>query len=190
MALPITQITLPFDNARGATTNVTYSNNSFKLNLVKDTNYGEKIYVKEGSIEFPAIDLGQFYMKVTKIEVPGNFPNTTLTKVFTSTSNDAKTFTAYQQVDNSGNMLSPQGRYIRVKVELSGGENLLRILRNDFIQGDSIQFDADNQVVLDGSMYLRIEHIKTFTKNAAVSEGFIYSTPIGNYKKIDKIEVI
>lgn len=189
MNLPITQITLPFENSKALTVDVIYTNNAFRLNLAKTTDYGKNIYAKNGTIEFTLIDLGQFYMKINKIDIAGSFPSTTSMKVYTCTSNNSISFSDYVALNPDGTINSPQARYLKLKIELTGGEEVLSILRNDFVNGDSIQFDADSEVTLDGSMYLKTSYEKNLIKDTNYNDGFIFSSSIGDYKKINKIEV-
>lgn len=192
MALPIREVTKPYDNSRASTFDVSYSANSFKLTVLSSAADGTSFYKDIGYIEIPAMDLGQFYMNIKKAEILGNIPSGTSFKVYTSTSTDAQTYSPYVQTDPDLTIKSPQGRYIRIKIEFYGARGNYTYTATDFNDADSSILTVDNQVILDGNMYLKTNYLNSMTLDSSVTDGKLFSTSLNKttFKKIDSLGVV
>lgn len=151
------------------------------------------IYPYNGTIEFPTTDLGTHFREIKSVSSIKNIPENTNIKIYTSTSNNNITFSDYSLVDSgTGLITSPQGRYIKVKAELTGnGEESTRVL-NDFNESEASQFITDEQIVFDGSLKLKNEYADQMVEDTTwTDEGKLFRKSLNKtqFKQIDKLEV-
>lgn len=150
------------------------------------------LYKSSGTIEFPKIDLGQFYREIKSISSIKNLPEGTNVKVYTSTSNDNINYSEFSLVDSEGLITSPQGRYIKIKIEFTGKQNESQIIQNEFTESEAAQFEQDEQLIFDGSLRLRTIYNEDMDQDLSwQNEGKVFRKNIekATFKKIDKIRV-
>ncbi|GIP32594.1 discoidin domain-containing protein [Paenibacillus sp. J2TS4] len=150
------------------------------------------LYRSSGTMEFPKIDLGQFYREIKSISSIKNLPEGSNVKVYTSTSNDNINFSEFSLVDSEGLITSPQGRYIKVKLELIGKQSESQIVQNEFTESETSQFEQDEQLIFDGSLRLRTDYVNNMHQDLSWQyKGEIFRKSIGktDFRKIDKIRI-
>lgn len=186
MALPITQITKSFDNKTASTFDVTISDNKFELSTIKIADDGTKIFSKEGYIEFPAIDLGQFYMNIKKADYIGTVPTGASIEIYTSTSQDAFNFSPFVKVNPDYTINSPQGRYIKVRMKFFGKQGIKEYTASDFLAAESMNYTAKVDTIFDGDLSIK----KTYN-DAMIRSGKVYSATIkkSKFKKLNSLEL-
>lgn len=190
MKIPIISATKTLDNNSGIKTNIIFDGTSLQLKLLNILNDGTKIYEKNGIIEFPTVDLEQFVLKINTINVVSDIPIDSSIKIYTSTSSDGVNFEPYVILNSDNTITSTQRRYIKIKIEFEGKQELKNILINDFIESESVQFNLDDQVIFDNSLHLRTEYESGFTKESSTSNK-IYISKIkkSSFEKIDSITI-
>ncbi|MEC0210254.1 discoidin domain-containing protein [Paenibacillus ehimensis] len=150
-------------------------------------------YFSRGNIEFSTYDLGQFFRQVKSISSIKNIPTGTEVRVYTSTSNDGIIFSPYSLTDTNGLITSPQGRFIKTKVELIGKSETQIITLNNFTSQEISQFQPDDQILFDSGLQLKTVYLKNIPTDSAWNEnGSLYRKSLEKsvYRQIDKIEVI
>ena len=88
-----------------------------ELELFEETILEE--FAPSGSAEFD-VDLGFYFRQFSSLQIDKTTFQDMSVNVYTSTSNDRINYTPYSLIDSDGNIISPQGRYIKIKVELIG----------------------------------------------------------------------
>lgn len=136
-----------------------------------------------------------YYLSIGEVELFERIPstNTASVDIYTSTSNDNVNFSTYQLINADGTISSPQGRYVKIKLVLNASGNDTITTHNDFFSAESSQFEADSQLVFDGSLKLKTSYQDSMTKDAGWSDvGTLLKTTIEktSFKVIEKIEVI
>jgi hypothetical protein len=113
--------------------------------------------------------------------------------LYTATSADGINFSDWQPVNPDGTITSPSARYIKVKVELTGGGEIQEKLIYDFTNTESANFQNNDKVILDGSLKLKTLYTNTMVHDTAWSEaGNLFKQIIdkSSFKAIEKIQVI
>lgn len=177
----------------GIRTNVEIVDGKIQLQVIATSEIAESVYAQSGTIEFPTTDLSQYFREITSISIIKGIPTGTSINVYTSTSNDDITFSPYSLVDVNGLITSPQGRYIKVKAELIGDSQIASRTLNDFVNTEASQFEADDQLVFDGTLKLKTTYVEEMGLDASWSEtGILFRKTIlkSDYKQIESIEVI
>jgi hypothetical protein len=75
-------------------------------------------YFDQGTYETPVIDMGDNFTSYIDLRKTINVPTGTNVTFYTATSDDGINFSAYQPLNPDGTIASPQGRYIKIKIEL------------------------------------------------------------------------
>lgn len=193
MALPIKENKLTYNNSTASTHDAIVINDSIKLLTLVVADNGSNLYASSGTIEFSPIDLGEFYFNIKKVEIQtSSLPSGTSYIVSTSTSTNMVEYSPYVATDPDLTINSPQGRYIKVKIELFGATGVLSFSRLDFLASDSDKLSVDSQIALDGNMYLKTDYANPMLVDTSVVGEKLFSFPLNKntFKKIDKIEVI
>ncbi|SFJ65937.1 hypothetical protein SAMN02799624_05425 [Paenibacillus sp. UNC496MF] len=128
-------------------------------------------YAPSGSYETPVIDLGSNYKSFVNVGKSVVVPAGTAMTISTATSSDGGVFSDFMPINSDGTIASPAGRYIKMKVDMVAGSVIQNSILNDFTAGESVQFQDDNRVVLDGSAYLRTLYKDAMTADADYVEG-------------------
>lgn len=150
-------------------------------------------YFSYGVAEYGPFDLGFHFREIISLSIIKNIPHGTDIKIYTSTSNDYVNYSDWSLVDEDGNITSPQGRYVKIKVELIGNQVEVERILNDFNESESNQFQTDNQVIFDGSLRLKTEYIEPMNLDLSWGgEGKLFKQTIrkSDFKKIESIEVV
>jgi F5/8 type C domain len=112
--------------------------------------------------------------------------------VYTATSADGITFSNWQPVNSDGTITSPQGRYIKIKVELMAGGEIQEKLIYDFTENEDSNFESNPYVQFNGSLSLKTLYIENMLVDTSFSEeGILLRKTIDKtkFKAIEKIEV-
>lgn len=138
------------------------------------------LYKHEGSYETPIIDLSIYSQEIKTISAIRNIPEGTDMKIYTSTSNDQITFSPYEEIDYStGNINSPQGRYIKIKVELFGKTNEFENMVNEFSEDERDEFQDDEYLNFNERLSLKTEYIENMEEvESWDDEGGVYTKSI------------
>jgi|GEM_PF-3366986 len=113
-------------------------------------------------------------------------------KVYTATSSDNLTFSDWQSINPDGTIASPSARYIKIKVELIGGAEVQEKTVYDFTLTDAVNFEANKQIVFDGSLRLKVNHTESMDLDPSFSESGTLLRKVINknqFKTIEKLEV-
>jgi hypothetical protein len=157
-----------------------------EFELYEDIN--TPIFTKMGIAEYGPIDLGFYFHEIKYITAIKEIPQGTDIKIYTSTSNDQVNYSDWSLIDENGNITSPQGRYIKIKVELIGKfvENKRTIY--SFDQADRLNFLENDFVDFDGQLKLKTSYDLTL-EPMNIDNGKLYRINIekNNFKKIQKI---
>ncbi|MCR8641564.1 discoidin domain-containing protein [Paenibacillus sp. N1-5-1-14] len=151
----------------------------------------EYFYSPSGTIEFPSIDLGSHFKQINSISAIKNIPEATSLKIFTSTSRNNITYSDFSLLNNdTGLITSPQGRYIKIKVEFLGDTKIIDKVINDFFVGEESQFQHNDLIMFDGSLRLKINYSNEMIRDISWSEeGKLFRKPL-NKTKLKKINTI
>lgn len=176
----------------GLKTDVAFNNGQLQLSI-SGTVDASNMYSGYGVYETPVLDTTKFSKKLKSLNITSEIPNGTSIVVSTSTSNDGMNFESYVALNGDNTIASSNGQYIKIKVEFNSKlETVIRTL-NDFVTGESSQFNQDSQIIFDGNMTLNNVYQSTMTKDSSFTdEGMLFKKSINksNFNKIDKVEVI
>lgn len=114
-------------------------------------------------------------------------------KLSTATSNDGVNFSAYSLIGTDGSITSPQGRYIKIKAEMTAGGQMGSKTLLDFVSNELSLFQADPQVVFDGSLKLKTSYSNAMVVDTSfVDGGTLLRKTLDKslFKVIEKCEVI
>ncbi|TVX97976.1 discoidin domain-containing protein [Cohnella terricola] len=144
-------------------------------------------YVSNGSYESEIIDLDQFFRKISTVSMISGIPAGTSVDIYTSTSNTYSNFSPYSLVDSNGNITSPQGRYIKVKIVMAGKQQTSPRVLNMFEAGEAIQFIPDDKNIFKQGLQMRNEYsIQLVQDQLWAFEGVLSTANINksDYQKI------
>lgn len=153
----------------------TISTNSFTLNHCTLTNGVISIdfeyppyYYDMGFAESNVIDLGIFFYELKKITITSNKPTGTDIKLHSKSSNDGISFLdEYAPVNSDGTINSPNNRYLKIKIELYSGRNIVPNIIYDFVSGETSKFVPDSRYQLNGSMAMKETQTDFMTKDVS-----------------------
>lgn len=110
--------------------------------------------------------------------------------ISTSTSTDLQTWSPYTLLNSDNTIASPLGRYIKVKVDVTGGSGNNRNLVT-FGVADAAKFQSNNFVAFDGTLHLATTVPLTVTQDTSFGDPFakLYRVPLnlGDFKNIQSI---
>jgi len=149
-------------------------------------------YSHSGHVEYGPIDLGLHFREITSISTIKEIPQGTDIKMYTSTSNDYINFSEWSLVDVNGNITSPKGRYVKIKIELFGNTIENTQIVYDFSQEDQLKFQSNEFVIFDGSLKLKTLYQTPMELNNNFQESKLYEGILekNKFKKIEKINNI
>lgn len=138
------------------------------------------VYKHEGSYETPIIDLSIYSQEIKTISAIRNIPEGTDLRIYTSTSNDQISFSDYEEIDYAtGNIISPQGRYIKIKVEFFGKTDESENMLNEFSEDERDEFQSDERLNFGDGLRLKTEYIENMEEVESWSdEGGVYTKSI------------
>jgi hypothetical protein len=180
------------DLTAGVMTNTEFANGKIQLKVTSPQGATPTTYSPSGSYESPVLDLGDNYKSFVNLNQIINVPTGTSLVFSTSTSTDGVNFSAYQSVNSDGTIASPAGRYIKVKVDLTGGVTTQNRTLNDFATSESSQFQGDSQIVFDGSLHLKTSYSDPMAVDTSFTDtGILLRKTIdkSSYKTIEKVSV-
>ncbi|MNC00556.1 hypothetical protein D3C81_737900 [compost metagenome] len=188
--IPVISINQLIEKESGIRNNISLVDNVLILSVDKTTPTGEYIYNETGSIEFKSIDLEQYYLQITKIDVSMSAAAGNTCKIYTATSMNRVTYEDYKEINSDGTINSTQGRYLNIKIEFIGKKDNVSFVKNDFKLEEKVDFIADDNIIFDDSAYLKTQYSNEMLKGT-VQEGQIFTTTIekSQFKKIDSLEV-
>jgi hypothetical protein len=164
-----------------------YVNGALQLNYLGKDPLGNDYYEKFGTWESDTIILGDnvnSFKRIAKIlTVSGSY------KIFTSSSLDGLAWTNYVEVSANFDILSPMGKYVKVKVELYAPTNDITY------DVDTFSTNKWNNQYLDvqGDLKLKKSYSEIGVRNTTWSEsGTVHTKRIekSKFKKIDSINVL
>jgi hypothetical protein len=164
-----------------------YVNGALQLNYLGKDPLGNDYYEKFGTWESDTIILGDnvnSFKRIAKIlTVSGSY------KIFTSSSLDGLAWTNYVEVSANFDILSPMGKYVKVKVELYAPTNDITY------DVDTFSTNKWNNQYLDvqGDLKLKKSYSEIGVRNTTWSEsGTVHVKRIEKtkFKKIDSINVL
>jgi len=150
-------------------------------------------YKNNGYFESNIIDFSQYVRQIGSVTNVSTIPTGTTINIYTSTSNDYVNFSEWSLIDDNGNITSPQGRYIKVKVELVGDNKIYNMIVNDFTEAEKTQFEENPYVDFDGSLKLKTTYEEQLEKDLSWTyDGALFrkSIDVSNFKTIEKFKVI
>jgi hypothetical protein len=112
--------------------------------------------------------------------------------ISTATSTDGVTFTSYAPLNTDNTVASPTGRYIKFKVDMTGGGQVQNRLLMDYVAGDAGTYQTDAQVLFDGSMHLKNNYSDIMSLDTSFTDtGTLLRKSINksSFKTIEKVQV-
>ena len=189
----------PVDLVNGIYTNTVNNKGKIELSVTSPSEATQITYSPTGTYESPVLDLGDNFKDIIKIDQVINIPSVTTgqtaasVKLYTSTSSDNVTFSDWQPVNSDGTITSPSARYIKVKVELTGGAKILKKLIYDFASTEASNFEANDKVIFDGNLKLKTIHTDNMISDSSfIEEGTLLRKTIDKniFKTIEKIDIV
>lgn len=179
------------DLSDGQLFNLELAENKLRLQRTTIVN-GISFYSPTGYVVYGAFDLGILYQKIKKINNIFDIPSGESVKIYTSTSSNNIDFSPFIAINSDLTINSPQGRYIKIKVELAAQESTVVLNRNDFDSSESVQFISDQQLLFNGFLQLKTNYDIPLIKDSPYSDnGALYSVNLDKpkFKKIDSIKI-
>ncbi|MBW7474082.1 hypothetical protein K0T92_04955 [Paenibacillus oenotherae] len=137
-------------------------------------------YSSEGTFISNEIDLGKYFRQITSISMVNIIPAGASIKLSTSTSSDRLTFSPFELINHStGEINSPQGRYMKIKVELTGTEVLKQVEHHTFSSQEASQFQPNPYINFNGNLALKTSYPNTIPKDSSwQTGGSLFTTAI------------
>ena len=135
---------------------------------------------------------GHTYLAICEMEMMTVTPGSSDFIIYTSTSSDNIAFSDWLPANADGTLNSPSARYIKIKAELQAGGNTVSNLVHDFTLGERTDFEADDQIIFDGSAKLKTQYNEEMIADANWTEsGTLLRKTIDKtaFKSIEKIGV-
>lgn len=181
-------IGIPIDLDNGIFTNTVNVDGVLQLKELSTDDLGRTIYAKSGIWESFSIDIVhkiQAFEHVAQVTVP----NGGSVKIYTKSSNDNLVWSDYEEIDSVDfSIVSPTGRFARVKIELFGEMDDAEFTIDEFDN----ESQYDNKYIKNGTgvLGLKKDYSYLMTKEA-FGEEFIFRKKFNTneFRKIDKISV-
>ncbi|WP_067923542.1 hypothetical protein [Alicyclobacillus shizuokensis] len=180
------------DLTKGTFTNTEIVSDQLQLKRTSADEDSPVTYAASGSWESDVIDLGDNFKSLDTINVTNTLPTGTSISIETSTSTDGINFSPYTPLNSDGTIASPSGRYIKIKVDMSGGYQFVSNLKNDFVASEASQFQSDPQVAFDGSLHEVTSYSTPMTVDSSWTDaGTLFRSTIdtSSLKSIERLEV-
>lgn len=178
-----------FDNKLYSDVDV--SNGQIKLkvsNVIGGTNY----YSPSGTVEFQSIDLGKYFTAIKTINSLVTLPSGCSYKVYTSTSNDNFNFSPYVQVNSNQTIASPQGQYVKIKLEIFGADQNDNQIVNYVTTNQINSFRTNNDIDFSSGLNMKNSYSLGLSELSTFENGDkLFSKKIdkSQFKYIKNIEV-
>mgnify|MGYP006976766278 CR=1 FL=1 len=189
MSLPTENLSISLNNELGYKTNIEIKNGKLILNSLYDN--GEvTIYSEEGSIEFPSIDLGQFYLNTSSLNIDVSIPNDSVFDLYVASSNNNIDFSDYELVNlNSIDLNLINKRFLKFKVNFKGKLKDINITRNKFSESEKSEFILDERIIFNNKISLKTSYNEEMEEIITLNEGKIFKKTIKDYKKLYNIDI-
>lgn len=154
--------------------------------------YKKTVYSSKGNYETPAIDLGDNFKELYKVEGTFTVPEGTEKRVFVSSSTDGISFPDYVEINSDGTIPSSAGRYVKLKVELAASGSTAETIVHNFTEAERSAFQENEFILLDGTAKLKTAYSEAMQADTAFAEaGTLLRNVINkeSYRNIEKIRV-
>lgn len=151
----------------------------------------EQAYKLSGTFESNVIDLGNYLQEIKSISSIRNVPDDSSVKIYISTSSNRIEFSPYEEINyGTGEINSPEARYLKVKIELSGKADEREVAINSFSKEEASQFQSNDFIEFNDGLGLKTSYEQTMSRDVNwVDEGVLYRNLItkDDWKMIDSI---
>lgn len=150
----------------------------------------ETLYEKSFTWESKVIDLGE-EVTIRSLDIVSNIPEGTAIVFYAATSKDGYSFTEYKEVSEDGVFDAIEGRYIKVKAELTAKKEVTEYV-DVYDLSSSEQFEENEFIIVDGAAKLKTAYKIPMTVDTTYTEeGILLKTAFNKnkYKTIVKVEV-
>lgn len=161
-----------------------------KLELYEELHF--LTYAPSGTLTTPVLDFGAYYRELKTISAIRNVPSGTELKIYTSTSNDLKSFSPFEEINyETGEILSPQGRYMKIKIELMGRLFRANITQNRFTENEANRFRSSKYIDFVDGLKLKTNYIELMSETMSWEEEgklFRKRVEVDEFQKINKLK--
>lgn len=183
--MAIQEIGIPIDASRGTFHNTVFKDGKLQLVEVAQDIINEPVYVQDGywiSENIKLIDKFKSFKNFIKTAIGSG-----IYKILTQSSTDGYTWTEWKEINyEDGSILSPNGSWARVKIEITANKVDSQIVVDHF--NDVSKFGNDFIDSSDGHLGLKKKYIYVMsdTENENIYVKHVEKT---KFKKIDKIRI-